>query len=266
MRVIALLAAYNEARFIGPCLEHLNAHGVVSYVLDNDSTDATVEISERHLGHGLLAIERFPRHGVYSWDPILERKSELAAELEADWFIHADPDEVRLPPRSGQTLAEALTEADGHGYNAVDFQEFTFVPTREAPDHDHGRFAETMRSYYPFLPRAPHRLNAWKRQSEPVDLVRAGGHRVAFPGLNPCPTRFKMRHYLFLSLAHAIEKYVDKVYDPDEVARGRSRRRASLVAQDIRLPGRDELRTYDGDDRLDATAPHAHHLCFAPPT
>ena len=36
------------------------------------------------------------------------------------------------------------------GYNAVDFLEFTFVPTREHPDHDHPRYQETMRGTTPF--------------------------------------------------------------------------------------------------------------------
>src|SRR3712207_8599948 len=98
MRVVAILAAYNEERFLAGCLEHLFEQGVDAYLIDNESTDRTVEIAERYLGRGLIGIENIPRAaGVFSWRPIIRRKEELAATLEADWFMHADPDEIRLP-------------------------------------------------------------------------------------------------------------------------------------------------------------------------
>ena len=98
--------------------------------------------------------------------------------------------------------------------------EFSFVPTRESPVHDHADFLQTMRWYYPFLPSPPNRLNAWKQQDARVELAWSGGHQVRFPRLRMYPKSFPMRHYLFLSLAHAAEKYIGRSYDPGEVATG----------------------------------------------
>src|SRR5687768_3625296 len=100
MRVLAIIATYNEERFIGGCLENLFAQGVEAYLCDNSSTDATVAIAERYRRSGLRGIEHIPRDGVFRWREILERKQALAAELSADWFLHVDADEVPLPPRS----------------------------------------------------------------------------------------------------------------------------------------------------------------------
>jgi glycosyltransferase involved in cell wall biosynthesis len=261
VRVVALLATYNEERFITGCLEHLIGQGAEVYLIDNCSTDRTVEIAERYLGRGLIDIETFPRtEGVYKWRSILERKEQLASTLEADWFMHADADEVRLPPRSARTLAQALAEVEAQGYNAVNFLEFTFVPTREAPDHDHPHFWQTMRWYYPFLPWFPHRLNAWKRQPERVELAPSGGHGVRFPGLRMYPESFKMRHYLFLSVPHAIRKYVERSYDPEEVHNGWHGWRARLIAERIELPSQEELRFYTSDDELDPSEPRTRHV------
>ena len=259
MRVLGLLAAYNEERFIAGCLEHLIRQGVDAYLIDNESTDETVAIAERFLGKGLTGIERFPRAGVYSWGPLLARKAELAAALDADWFLHMDADEMRMAPSSEMTLAEALAGVDGEGYNAVNFQEFTFVPTREAPDHDHPDFVETMSWYYPFLPRFPHQLKAWKRQREPVELTSSGGHEVQFADRRIYPASFPMRHYLFLSIPHAIEKYVQRAYDPVEVAEGAHAVRAALSPDSFRLLPEAELRTYESDDALDDSDPFAYH-------
>ena len=259
----ALLATFNEERFIRHCLEHLLSQGVSVYLLDNSSTDRTVEIARGFLGRGLIGIEELPRAGFYRWGPILRRKEELAAELEADWFLHIDADEFRLPPPGHSTLAEALAAVDRAGFNAVDFQEFTFVPTREEPDHDHELFLETMRWYYPFSPRRPNQLNAWKRQSGRVDLASSAGHEVAFPGLRPYPEAFPMRHYLFLSVEHAIEKYVERRYDPGELEAGWHRARAALRAEDITLLPQVELRRYESDALLDASEPRTKHPVFA---
>jgi glycosyltransferase involved in cell wall biosynthesis len=259
MRALAILATYNEERFIGGCLEHLFAQGVEAYLIDNQSTDGTVAIAARYLGSGLRDIEEFARDGTFRWRRILRRKEALADELAADWFLHLDPDEVPLPPRSGQTLAEALAEADASGYNAVDFSEFTFVPTREAPHHDHPDFRRTMRWYYPFAPTAHHRVIAWKRQAQPVDLASSGGHLVGFPERRIAPQQFRLRHYLFLSREHAIRKYVMRVYDPQAVHDGWHGWRATLTADAVRLPPQAALRTALTDDDLDPSSPRTTH-------
>lgn len=259
MRVLAILATYNEERFIGVCLEHLFSQGVEAYLCDNQSTDNTVAVAARYLGAGLRGIEEIPRDGIFRWRQILHRKEALAAQLEADWFIHLDPDELPLPPRPGQTLAEALAEVDASGYNAVDFAEFAFVPTRESPDHDHPDFRRTMRWYYPFAPTPLHRVIAWKRQAQPVDLAMTGGHQAIFPDRRIYPHLFKLSHYLFLSPEHAVRKYVRKTYDPEELRDGWHGWRATITADTVRLPSQAELRTTHTDDDLDPSSPRTTH-------
>lgn len=263
MRVLAILAAYNEERFIAACLTHLIAQGVDVYLIDNSSADRTVGIAEGFLHRGLIGIETVPRHGVYSWKPLLKRKEELASTLDYDWFIHADPDEIRLSPDPEKTLVQALADADAAGYNAANFTEFVFLPTRESPDHDHPRFQETMRWYYPHVPRAaPSQVKAWKRQAERVSLAATGGHIVAFPGLRLYPKSFPMRHYIFLSVEHALEKWVHRRYDPAEVAAGWHRARAAIRPEQIMLPSERDIRYYVSDDRLDASDPLETHPFF----
>lgn len=259
MRIIALLATYNERRFVGRCVEHLHEHGVETYLIDNCSTDGTPAIAERHLGRGLIGIESFPRGDRFELRVQLARKEQLARELDADWFIHLDADELRLPPPGRGTLAEALSAVDREGYNAVDFMEFTFMPTRESPDHDHPDFQRTLRTYYPFAPRPTHQLKAWKAAD--VELASSGGHVASFPGLRMWPERFPMKHYLFLSVPHAIEKYVERNYDPDELESGWHGWRARLTADEVALPRAAELRVSGAADDLDASAPWTrHHL------
>jgi glycosyltransferase involved in cell wall biosynthesis len=260
MRVIALLTTYNERRFIESCLGHLHRQGIEVYLIDNGSTDATVELAKPWLDRNLIGIESFPRGEghVYDWRGLLRRKEELARELDADWFIHLDADEIRLPPAGEGTLAGALGAAEREGFNAVNFIEFTFIPTLEEPDHDHRGFQRTMRTYYPFAPAFPHQLKAWKR-TEAAELAWSGGHRVRFPGLRMYPTSFPLKHYLFLSVPHAIEKYVERKFAPDEVELGWHGWRATIAAEDIRLPSESELRLTRSDADLDPAEPRTRH-------
>ena len=81
----------------------------------------------------MIEIETLPREDVFDLQAQLRRKEELASTLEAGWVMHVDADEIHLPPRSDQTLSEALAEVGEKGYNVVDFQEFVFLPTWESP-------------------------------------------------------------------------------------------------------------------------------------
>lgn len=256
MRIIALIASYNERRFIAPCITHLYEQGVESFLVDDGSTDETVEIAEGLLGRGLIGIEETPRSDehVFSLASQLTRKEELARELDADWFMHLDPDEIRLPPSKGQTLVDALEVADAEGFNAVNFIEFTFMPTEEEPDHDHPRFQQTLHTYYPFSPRFPHQLKAWKA-TEAVELVPSKGHRVSFPGLRMHPLSFPMKHYICLSAPHAVEKYVN-----GRPGRRKGSWRSTISADDVRLPSVSELRVARPGDELDPSEPRTIHF------
>jgi hypothetical protein len=255
VKIVAILQTYNEQRFIGDCLDHLAEQGVSAYLVDNESTDETVSIAESRLGKNLIGIESLPRDGHFALDSQLVRKEELAQSLDADWLIHQDADEFRVTPDRGKSLAQAIGEFDEAGFNAVNFLELTFVPTREEPDHDHPRYRETMRSYYPLLPWFPNRLNAWKRQDGPVNLSAQGGHVVSFPGLSMAPRSLYSRHYVFLSLDYAARKFGPHRYAPDELARGWHHWRASVSPSSIELPSKDDLRWYVADHLLDPSDP-----------
>jgi glycosyltransferase involved in cell wall biosynthesis len=261
MRVVAMIQTYNERRFIAGCIEHLRGQGVDVYLIDDASTDDTVAIAERYLGRGVIAIECLPPHEVHDWREICRRKERLADTLDADWLIHHDADEIRVAVAPRRSLAQALAEYDEAGYNAVNFLEFTFVPTRESPDHDHSFFQRTMRSYYAFAPRFPARLNAFKRQDGPIELAWSGGHQVRFDGLAMAPRSLYMRHYLFLSHQQAIEKYVrHRPFARETIAAGWHSFRPKLQPEMIELPRASDLLTYHGDARLDASEPRRTHL------
>ena len=59
-RVVAIISAFNEEDIIDPILAHLGGNGVETYLIDNRSTDDTVERARAWFGRGLIGIESFP--------------------------------------------------------------------------------------------------------------------------------------------------------------------------------------------------------------
>ncbi|MDB4285538.1 glycosyltransferase family 2 protein, partial [bacterium] len=126
MKIVAIMAVYNEERIIAASLEHWRTHGVKVLLVDNESTDRTLEIAEQYRGSCLLDIEFLPRHGVFHLERILKCKEKLSESIDADWLLHVDADEFHQPFTPTQSLHDALVDVDAAGYNAVSFLEFTF--------------------------------------------------------------------------------------------------------------------------------------------
>ncbi len=197
-RVVGLVGSYNEEDVIESFLQHTIAQGVEVVLIDNWSTDSTVERAARFVGKGLISIMKFPEGGpseTHEFRAMLKRKEELAQQIEADWFIHLDPDEVRESPWPDVTIREALYRVQSEGFNAVDHTCAIFHPIGEQY-----RSGETLRdqfSYFEFGTRPGHlvQIKVWKRQDELVDLAESGGHEVRFPGRRVYPFRFLLRHY-----------------------------------------------------------------------
>jgi glycosyltransferase involved in cell wall biosynthesis len=223
-RVVAIVAAYNEADVIRHVVGDLIEQGVHVYVVDDGSTDGTAAAIKRYAGRGVIRVERLPPagDGRFDWTRILARKEALARELEADWFIHHDADEFRESPWSGVPLGDALRRVDALGYNAVDFLSLDFWPT-----HDRFRAGQDPREAFTgYAERGPFdrvQVRCWKKTDAPVDLTSSGGHDAQFPGRCVFPIRFIARHYPIRGQAHGERKVFAerrRRYVEEERARG----------------------------------------------
>jgi len=208
-RVVALISAYNEEDIIVPCLEYLIKQGLKVYLLDNWSTDSTVELASKFLGKGLLAIEKFPpgRPPIhYVWRDILSRIEQLNEEIEADWFLFQDVDEIRQSPWPGLSLRDAILKVDRKGFNCIDHTVATFHPVDNgfAPGTDF----ETYFQYFEFSARPGQflEINAWKNLGRRIFLTESAGHEIRFAGRRTYPFRFLLKHYPVRSQAHGEKK------------------------------------------------------------
>ena len=267
MRVVAIIALRNEERVLGRTLEHLAAQEVDVCLIDNGSTDGSAAIARSFLGRGVFRLETLPFDGSFNMPELMALKERLTREIEADWFLHQDADEIRQAPREFATLREGFAEMDRLGFNAVEFQEFVFLPTVGGETFEGRDFVAAMRHYYYFLPQAHHRLNAWKNTGQLIDLHTHWGHRVEFEGRRIAPVPFILRHYMALSRAHALGKYGGRIHSaPDIEHRGWKDARVNFQPDKLHLPTLEQLKTLDGTGTWDTSDPWpAHRFISAVP-
>jgi len=228
MRIVAIVAAFNEGDVIREVTDDLIKNGVEVYLIDNHSTDNTVAEASAWLGKGLIGIEAYPPkgssvpEGVYVWTEILRRKEELALSLDADWVIHADADEFREAPFAGMSLREGIELADRLGYNAIGFDLFNFRPTDNSfvPGGD-------VRSSLRYFERPGafdlDQVKAWKNSGMRINLAASGGHEAQFPDRKVFPVPFILRHYPIRSEEHGKKKvFGDRIprFSASERAKG----------------------------------------------
>lgn len=208
--VVAIVAAYNEADIIEHVIRDLVDQGVHVHFLDDGSTDGTTAVVERFLGRGVIGIERLAgtvqdgEPAGFDWERILLRKTELATELDADWFIHHDADEFRESPWRHLSLHDAIRRVDALGFNAIDFAGLDFRPVQDGfPAGADVREALTF--YSDPAPYDRIQIRCWKKAGD-LDLVSSAGHEARFHGRKVFPLRFILRHYPIRGQAHGERK------------------------------------------------------------
>lgn len=223
-RCVAIIAAYNEVDILDSVVRNLRRQEVEVYVIDNWSTDGTFELAHSLVSEGIvIGVERFPEQpsDTTNWESLLRRKAEVAVELEADWAIHNDADEIRLTPWPRLSLRDGLAVATSIGSNAVDFTVVDHPPTDDS--FQPGDDVVKAFPWYRFGDRRGHfrQIKAWQAPGQVVDM--GPGHNIKFPGRRLFPFNFIVCHYPVRSQAHGERKVLVERrprWDPSELREG----------------------------------------------
>jgi ribonucleotide monophosphatase NagD (HAD superfamily) len=207
-RVVAFMAAYNEADIIVQSIRKWTDQGVSVHVLENWSTDATYELAKELEGLLAVTVERFPQSGPsphFDWGAMLARMEVLSREIEADWFVRRGADEVLQSPWPGVSYRDGLHLVDQAGFNCVDHTILEFHPVDDG--FEAGRDHEAYFKHFDFK-HLSHRFQrkAWKNLGQPISTIPSAGHDVLFAGRRVYPFKFLLKHYSFRSQRHGEKK------------------------------------------------------------
>lgn len=208
-RVLAIMTSYNEEDIIENTIQNLTSNGIDVYLIDNWSTDKTLDIAMNFYGKGLVGIEKYPPAGpsqTYDWSKLLKRVEEVSQKIPADWYIHHDSDEIRYAPWNNVTLKEGIFLADVEGFNAIDHTLIVFPPIDN--NFTSSEKLEKYFKYFEFGKNPGHfkQIKAWKNLRQRISLSKSGGHEIEFDERKIYPYKFLLKHYPIRSQKHGEKK------------------------------------------------------------
>jgi glycosyltransferase involved in cell wall biosynthesis len=256
----AILAVRNEACHIRRILPAFIGQGIDVVVIDNDSTDETAAICRQYLGKGVLFMERVAWTGCFDLSAQLEAKKDVAARLDHDWLIHTDADEWMQSPQKDETLLEGICRVSAQGFNAINFDEFVFLPVDDKSKLC-THYEREILHYYFFEPCKNRLMRAWQRNAN-LSNRASGGHRLAGDKLKISAEPFILRHYIALSQQDALNKYVGRTYSATDLSKSWHGNRLQLTKEQLRLPRRELLKKLPVWDarEFDRTDPQLRHF------
>ena len=219
MNITAILHVRNEALYIRRCIEHLIEQGVQVAIIDNESTDETVEVCRSFSPGEVVRIETVPFTGVLDLRRLLEAVHRLRRRLAADWIVYQGADEILMSHQPGETLRQAIERVDRLGFDAINFDEFVFVPEADDSRYEGTDYRQTMRSYYFFEPAKTRLVRCFKNSLE-EDNIESGGHFFPPESIELYGSNFVLRHYICLSMEHARSKYGARAFPQEALERG----------------------------------------------
>lgn len=232
--ICAVICARNEAPYLKVLLPRLASQGIEVALIDNGSTDGSLDLYREYSNAPIVILEHMPYPGYYSQTQQLQAKQRVYQRLKHDWVVHHDADEVFENPDPGLSLRDAILEADAGGYGVLNLDEFVFLPEPGQEFSGKDYYSGILR-YYFFEP-APNRLNrVWRRDLFPENLM-SGGHTLTGSDLSIFPINQVMRHYIVLGYEHALSKYLGRKFAPEDLAKGWHGNRLKFTEENLRLP------------------------------
>lgn len=237
LSICAVIAVRNEYPYMSVLLPLLAAQKIDVVILDNDSSDGCIKLYQKFHYAPVIAVETLPYTGDFSLTDQLHKKEEIISRLHHDWVVHHDADEV-LQHREGGTLRDAIEEADGLGFNALNFEEFVFLP-KPGEDLSGRDYYKEMLRYYFFSPDTNRLNRAWKRLDNLSQM--SGGHILSGETVKMNPCSHILRHYIVLSSRHALSKYLSREFDDFDLKKGWHGNRINFTFENLTIPEDHEL-------------------------
>lgn len=253
--ITAILCVRNEERYLRTTLSHLTRNGVRLVVIDNESVDSTPQILDDFASH-MVGRHMLRWCGHFDLTAVIERVRPMVDEITSGWIVWQDADEILESHDPFESLRQAIERIDATPANAINFDEFVFLPVRgDVPPGQ--AFSDVCRHYYFHAPVPLRLMRAWRADAR---LVQAdGGHRLIGGDLQVHSRNLVLRHYPFLSAEHARSKYCRRTFASHDLARGWHLKRTGLLPEDMEFPSTERLLEWSPGNPLDTSQPWRQH-------
>lgn len=255
-KITAIVAIRNGTFYFPKLCQHARDNGLSLAVIDNGSEDNLQELIK--LNSDIVESSMMLDYdGKFDLVKQLEAKESLALELNADWIIHLDVDELLYSDIKNETLQVALNRVHEAGFNAVNFDEFVFLPVQRLKRFNSNNY-NTMDRYYFHEPKPNRLIRAFHKKLK-TEVV-SGGHNIEGE-VKLYPQNMIMRHYMFENSKHARTKYKNRIYSDQDLDKNFHSNRLLLQNKELYFPAKKQLlRTSKDQWQLDKSNKKTKHF------
>ncbi len=239
LSICAIIAVRNEYPYLKILLPYLAAQDIDVVIIDHGSNDGSERLFKEFKDNPVIRLEQVPYSGFFSLSDQLSIKAKIISEVDHDWIIHHDADEIMEHSRPGSSLRDAIFEAEEYGSNVINFDEFVFLPEKHG-DYFHRDYYRELLRYYFYEPHGNRLNRVWKRDCRFKNLT-TGGHIIKGEGVKVFPGNHILRHYIVLSERHAKSKYLNRTFDEKDSEYGWHRNRIGILESNLGMPGEHEF-------------------------
>lgn len=202
-RCLGLMCVYNEEDILEQTLKYHIEEGIEFIVLDNGSSDRSLQIAQSFLNKGVLSV-RSKSTETYKWAQLLNTLLSWAKEFQPDWCMLVDADTFFESPWPGVGLLDGIRHVASQGFNVINFDNFEFWPVL-GDDSSENDIRRRLR-YYTWADDRQEKC--WKAFFG-ANNSRTGGHVIDFPSdiiKKRASMNFVIRHYRIRSIEHGKRK------------------------------------------------------------
>src|SRR6266404_9009779 len=98
MKIIAIICVRNELVYLREVIPYLENERIDVILIDNESTDDTLDVISGAEYKNIHHIETLPFRGHFDLSAQLDAKVAVVENADADWIIHQDADEILQSP------------------------------------------------------------------------------------------------------------------------------------------------------------------------
>ena len=203
-----MMPVFNAADIVEEVIEHILSQGMELVVLDNGSTDGSYEICKKFEDKHMIKLNQY-KNSTFDYGLLSRILYDMAIELEPNWLIRNDQDELLESGLPNASLKKAIEEEDSKGFNLIQFDVMEFFMTNN--DNLSAKSLPEKFPYYSWQHDFAYR--AWKHipGTRVEDTL---SHHPIFPEgyLYKIPDRkFILRHYRFRSKEQAMKNNTERL-------------------------------------------------------
>jgi glycosyltransferase involved in cell wall biosynthesis len=231
LKITAIICSRNEGVYLKTLIPYLESESIEVVIIDNESNDGTLDQFNRNNHSNISSTHHLKYNGHFDLQAQLEKKHAVEQDLNADWVIHQDADEILHNRNAWGGLRADVEAADRDGYNVLNFEEFVMLPE----DVDNDDILSNSRLMYYFAPRASRLMRAWKT-NQMLSNISGSGHYLDGPSVKCSPQQHILKHFIVRNQDHAWSKYIGRTFSETEVKRGWHSNRLNFTRDNLQIP------------------------------